>query len=282
MHGLRRPPQQVDTASDIPTGGTLSYENLLLDVKETIATLTINRPSALNALNAATLTELHSCLRNLATMSEVQVVILTGAGERAFVAGADIAFMQRLSPREARAFALQGQEVLQLVETMPKPVIGAINGFALGGGCELAMACDFRLASENARFGQPEINLGIMPGFGGTQRLARLIGKGRAAELLFTGDMLEADEAHRIGLINRVVPSADLLSACCEIAAKITAKGQVAMEFCKEALNNGLEMDLERACHFEADLFALCFSTADQQEGMTAFLEKRAARFQGK
>lgn len=189
--------------------------------------------------------------------------------------------MQHMQPIASREFALFGQMILNFIEDLTKPVIAAVNGFALGGGCELAMACDIRLASDSARFGQPEVNLGVIPGFGGTQRLSRLVGKGRAKELLFSGDIIDAQEAWRIGLVNRVVPQDQLLHAAKEMARKIAGKGCQAVRFCKEAVNNGLEMELDIASAYEADLFALCFTTKDQSEGMVAFIEKRPAKFQG-
>ncbi len=209
----------------------------------------------------------------------IKVIILTGAGQKAFVAGGDISAMENMSPMEGRAFALLAQTLLNRIERFRKPVIAAINGYALGGGCELAMSCDLRIASETARFGQPEVNLGIIPGWAGTQRLPRLIGKGRALELLFTGDMIDAAEAHRIGLVNRVVPADQLLEECRKLAGKIASKGQVAIRMIKEAVHNGLEMDSARAIGYEAELFGLCFSTEDQKEGMNAFLNKRKAEF---
>ena len=260
----------------------MQFTNLLLEIEDRIATVTFNRPKALNALNQETLMEALTCFRELQKDEAVQVVILTGSGTKAFVAGADIAFMKEMTPLEARNFAFLGQEVMNTIERLEKPVIAAINGFALGGGCELAIACDIRLASDNARFGQPEVNLGIVPGFGGTQRLPRLIGKGRASELIFTGDMIDAAEAYRIGLVNRVVPQDQLLPTCRGMAKKIASRGPVAVRLSKGAIINGLEMDLSRACGYEADQFALGFTSADQKEGMAAFLEKRPALFQGK
>jgi enoyl-CoA hydratase len=258
----------------------MEFNNLLLEIHENIATVTINRPQALNALNEATLQELLCCFEGLEIDPEVKVVILTGAGEKAFVAGADIACMKELDALAARRFALLGQQAMNRIEQLSKPVIAAVNGFALGGGCELALACDIRLAADHARFGQPEVNLGVIPGFAGTQRLPRLIGKGRAKELLFTGDMIDAVEACRLGLANRVVPRAELAAAARELAGKIAAKGALAIALCKDAIDNGLEMEIDKACRYEADQFALCFATADQKEGMGAFLEKRPARFQ--
>jgi enoyl-CoA hydratase len=207
------------------------------------------------------------------------VVILTGAGEKSFVAGGDIALMQPLGSLEAREIALKAQEVLNAIEDCPRPVIAAINGYALGGGCELAMACDIRIASDQAKLGQPEINLGIIPGWQGTQRLPRLVGKGRAKELIFTGKIISADEACRIGLVNQVVPGAALLAAARDMATQIAGKSLAALRLAKEAIDNGQEMDARRACRYEADLFGICFSTADQKEGMAAFLEKRKPLF---
>ncbi len=259
----------------------MNFENLLYECNEGIATLTINRPKALNALNAATLKELIEVFSGIRDDAAVKLVILTGAGEKAFVAGADISEMQPLDAVAARQFARLGHQLAALIEGIPKPVIAAVNGFALGGGCELALCCDIRLVSDNARFGQPEVNLGVIPGFGGTQRLARLIGKGRASELLMTGDMVDAAEAYRIGLANKVFPAAELLPAANKMAAKITSKGPIAIGLAKDVLRDGLETDLTRACANEADLFGLCFATADQKEGMQAFLEKRPAEFKG-
>ncbi len=260
----------------------VQFENLLVEISEGIAQVTVNRPKALNALNEQTLKELLDCFQGLENDAAVQVVILTGSGEKAFVAGADIAYMKELSAVAARDFALLGQQVMNGIEQLTKPVIAAVNGFALGGGCELALACDIRLASENARFGQPEVNLGVIPGFAGTQRLPRLIGKGRAKELLFTGDMIKAQEAFRLGLVNRVLSPEELLEAAQTMAKKIAAKGPLAIRLCKDAVDNGMEMDSLKACRYEADQFALCFATEDQREGMAAFLEKRPAEFQGR
>ena len=259
----------------------MQFNNVLYVADGAVATVTINRPKALNALNQETLEEMLRCFRELAQNQAIRVVIVTGGGDKAFVAGADIAFMEKLSPLAARCFAMLGQQVLSTIENLPQPVIAAVNGFALGGGCELALACDIRLASENARFGQPEVNLGVLPGFAGTQRLPRLIGRGRANELLFTGDIIDAQEAARIGLVNRVVPQAQLLASCREMAERIASRGPVAVRLCKEAVNTGVEIDLARACQYEVDQFALCFASDEQKEGMRAFLEKRPAKFQG-
>jgi enoyl-CoA hydratase len=259
----------------------MTYENLLVELDNGIAIVTINRPKAMNALNEKTLVELQDAFIGFAEDDTAQVIIMTGNGEKAFVAGADIAAMQSLSALEARRFAKLGHQVMRHIEACPKPVIAAVNGFALGGGCELALGCDIRIAAENARFGQPEVNLGVIPGFGGTQRLARLIGKGRALELIFTGAMVDAAEAYRIGLANKVVPLDQLLTTAKMMADSIISKGPYAVRLAKEAVRNGLELDLERANQYEAELFGLCFATADQKEGMQAFLEKREAEFKG-
>ena len=260
----------------------MDFTNLLIDIAENIAVVTINRPAALNALNTKVLEDLGAAFAELEHRQDVACIILTGSGSKSFVAGADIAAMQPLDAVSAARFARRGHSVLNIIENFPKPVIAAVNGFALGGGCELAMACDIRIAAENARFGQPEVNLGVIPGFGGTLRLARLVGKGRAKELIFTGDMIDAGEAYRIGLVNKVVAADDLLAAARGMATKIASKGPVAVRFAKESVDNGLEMDLDRAGRFEADLFGLCFATADQKEGMQAFLDKRSPKFDGK
>jgi enoyl-CoA hydratase len=259
----------------------MEYANLLICIEEGIAQVSINRPKALNALNSETLRELQQAFDALAIEVSVRVIVLTGVGEKAFVAGADIVEMQRMNALEGRAFAHLGQKMMETIEKMGKPVIAAINGFALGGGCELAMACDIRLAASNAKFGQPEVNLGVTPGFSGTQRMARLIGKGRAKELIFTGEMIDAQEAYRIGLVNKVLPCEELIVAAHEMAKKIAGKGPVAISFCKDSINKGLEMDLDKAGAYEAELFGLCFATDDLQEGMSAFLEKRTANFKG-
>lgn len=253
--------------------------HLLLEISEGIAVITINRPAAMNAMTPATLDELAEAVRRVNGAPEVRAAILTGAGAKAFMAGADIAAMRDMTPAQARDLARQAHLIYADIERSPKPFIAAVNGYALGGGCELAMACDIRLASENAKFGQPEINIGIIPGFGGTQRLPRLVGKGRALEMILTGEMIDAREAHRIGLVNRVVTQEELPEEARRLARAIAAKGMVAVGLCKEAVNNGLHMELTKACAYEAELFAHSFSTADQKEGMSAFLEKRPAVF---
>ncbi len=260
----------------------MAYANILLEVADRIATVTINRPKSLNALNPATMRELRDAFEAIAARDDVGVVLLTGAGEKAFVAGADIGEMSRFNPLQAHDFSLDGQRVLELIERLPQPVIGVVNGYALGGGCELAMACDLLVAADTARLGQPEVNLGIIPGYGGTQRLGRLVGRNLAKELVLTGDMITAQRAFEIGLVNRVVPAADLVKTAREIAAKILAKGPVAVRAAKMAMNRGLDLDLSNANAYEASLFATCFSSEDRAEGMAAVLEKRKASFKGK
>ena len=255
---------------------------LLVEIKETIATVTVNRPSAMNAMTLTTLQELDVVVQQLSASAEVRAVIITGAGEKAFIAGGDIAMLRELGPVEARELALLAPGICTAIEQSSKPFIAAVNGYALGGGCELAMSCDIRIAAEHARFGQPEVNIGTLPGFGGSQRLPRLVGKGRALEMILTGEMIDAQEAWRIGLVNKVVPQAELMNAARSLAARLAGKSRMALKLCKEVVTNGLEMDLQRACSYEADLFALSFATADQQEGMAAFLEKRAPVFTGR
>jgi enoyl-CoA hydratase len=259
-----------------------TYNNVLYQTDNGIGMITLNRPKALNALNSELLTELNGLLDEIAQDESVKVVIVTGAGDKAFVAGADIAEMQSMSPMEGRAFGKFGQGIFNKLENIPQPVIAAVNGFALGGGCELAMACDIRIASDRAKFGQPEVSLGIVPGFGGTQRLPRLIGKGRAKELLYTADMINAEEAYRIGLVNKIVPADELLSTAKELAEKIMARAQVAVQLCKAAVNTGMDIDLESGIAYEAEVFGLCFASADQKEGMSAFVGKRKPNFTGK
>lgn len=259
----------------------MNFANLLYENQDGIAVITMNRPKALNALNQETLDELNQLADMLAKDSSVQVVILTGSGDKAFLAGADIAQMQSMSAIEGRNFGKLGQAVFNKLENLPQPVIAAVNGFALGGGCELAMACDIRIASEKAKFGQPEVTLGITPGFAGTQRLPRLVGKGRAKQLLYTGDVIDAMEAYRIGLVNVVVPAEELMTAAKAMAQKIQSRAAVAVQLCKAAVNEGLDTDLETGTAYEAEVFGLCFATADQKEGMAAFVEKRKAQFTG-
>lgn len=252
-------------------------KNIIVEVENEIAVVTISREKSLNALNSEILAELKECFENIAARKDVRVLILTGAGKKAFVAGADISEMVNATPAEGRKMGMLAKEAFMLLETMPQVTIAAVNGYALGGGCEISMACDIRIASDNAKFGQPEVGLGILPGFGGTQRLARLVGKGRAKEIIFTCDQIDAQEAYRIGLANKVVPQDELLDTCKSMAEKIMSKGSYAISLAKEAINTGLETDLASGLTLEADLFGLSFSTADKKEGMTAFLEKRKA-----
>ena len=261
---------------------TDSLENILLESADGIATITINRPKVRNALNGRTLDELRRTILSLRRDDQVRCVIVTGAGEKAFIAGADINELAVQSPVGGRQHALSGQHVFDLIENMGKPVIAAINGFALGGGCELAMACTMRIAADTAMLGQPEINLGIIPGYAGTQRLARLVGRGRALELLLTGDHISAQEAHRIGLVNRVVPAAELLTETRKLATVLASKAPVAARYIIDAVNKGLEMPFPDAQVFEATLFGLVSTTEDMREGTRAFLEKRKAEFKGK
>lgn len=251
--------------------------NLLLEVENEVALVTINRPKSLNALNSETLAELNQCFSDIEKRKDIKVVILTGSGDKSFVAGADISEMVKATAAEGRAMALLAYNAFWKLENMPQVTIAAVNGFALGGGCEISMACDIRVAAENAKFGQPETGLGILPGFGGTQRLPRLIGKGRAKELIFTNDMIDAQEAYRVGLANKVVPQAELIDYCKKMAAKIISKGSYANSLAKSAINTGLDTDIASGIKFEADLFGLSFATADKVEGMSAFLEKRKA-----
>lgn len=257
-------------------------ENVKFEKKNQIAYVTIDRPKVLNALNMATMEELGEVFTDLAADRETRVVILTGGGEKSFVAGADINELQRNNPVEAKAYTHRGQAVLDLIENLGKPVIACINGFALGGGCEIAMACTMRLASENAKLGQPEVKLGIIPGYGGTQRLPRLVGTGLAMQILLSGEMITAQEAHRIGLVNEVLPADKLIPRAEEIAGKIIANAPLAIQYCMEAVNQGLNMTLQEGLFLEATLFSVCCATEDKKEGTTAFLEKRAAKFQGK
>ncbi len=260
----------------------MNYETLLLEKRDGIAFVTINRPEKLNALNQKVMKELRACFEQIRDDRETKAVIVTGAGEKSFVAGADINELAVETPVSGRVTSLAGQRTLDLIENLGKPVIAAVNGYALGGGCELAMACTLRIASENARFGQPEVKLGIIPGYAGTQRLARLVGKGRAMELVLTGDPINAQEAYRIGLVNQVVPQKDLPATAESVARKIMANGPLAVRFAMEAVNHGLEMSEAEGQFLEATLFGLCCSTEDKNEGTRAFLEKRPAKFVGR
>ncbi|HLX83453.1 MAG TPA: enoyl-CoA hydratase-related protein [Terriglobales bacterium] len=260
----------------------MTYENILLEKKNWIAYVTINRPKVLNALNSATIEELRSVFHEVKSDDSVRVVILTGAGEKAFVAGADINELATQDAVSGKKYALRGQNVFNLIENLGKPVIACINGFALGGGCELALACTMRLASENAKLGQPEVKLGILPGYGGSQRLPRLVGKGVAMQHILTGEMITAQEALRIGLVNEVTAATDLIPRAEAIAAKIIANGPLAVQYAMEAVNKGVEMTLAEGLFLEATLFGVCCATEDKKEGTAAFLEKRAAKFEGK
>jgi enoyl-CoA hydratase len=256
------------------------YDTLLVDISNRIATLTINRPDKLNALNDATISEIGRAVDDAITNGDVGGIVITGAG-RAFVAGADISQLASQTPVQARERARQGQAVFRRIEMSPKPIVAAVNGFALGGGCELAMACHVRIASETAQFGQPEVKLGITPGFGGTQRLARLVGRGRALQLLLTGERIDAREAHRIGLVNAVVPSADVVTAAQALLGQMLANAPLAIALCIEAVDRGLDMGMDEGCSLEANHFGLLAATSDMREGMQAFLEKRPAQFRG-
>jgi len=260
----------------------MGYENLLYEKKDGIAFITFNRPKVLNALNRKTIEELRDALVDAHDDSAVRVLILTGAGEKSFVAGADIGELSVQTPVNGKEFSLFGQSVIHLLETMGKPSICAINGFALGGGCEVALACTIRIASKTARLGQPEVKLGILPGYGGTQRLARLCGKGVAQELCLTGEMISAEEAQRIGLVNHIYEPAELLPAAESMAKKIIANAPVAVKYAMEAIERGVEVPQEEGLFLEATLFGLACATEDMREGTKAFLEKRPAKFSGR
>ena len=263
----------------------MAFDHLLIDRDDAVAPVaivTINRPAVLNALNLATLDELRQVMIDLRDDASVRAVIVTGAGEKSFVAGADINELARQTPVSGRELARAGQTLFDLIETLGKPVIAAINGFALGGGCELAMACTIRIAAETARIGQPEIHLGLIPGYGGTQRLPRLVGKGRALEMMLTGTAIPAAEAHRIGLVNRMVPLADLMPAARALATQLAAQPPVAMRYILEAVQRGLEVSQAEGQAHEATFFGLVAATDDMREGTTAFLEKRKPVFKGR
>jgi len=259
----------------------MAYENILYDKKDGIATITFNRPKVLNALNRKTIDELHHALLDARGDAGVRVLILTGAGEKAFVAGADIGELSQQSPVDGKEFSLYGQGVAHLLETMGKPSICAINGFALGGGCEIALCCSIRIASKTAKLGQPEVKLGILPGYGGSQRLSRLCGKGVAHELCLTGEMITAEEAQRIGLVNRTYEPAELIPAAEAMAKKIIANAPIAVQYAMEAIERGIETPQEEGLFLEATLFGLCCATEDMREGTKAFLEKRPPQFKG-
>lgn len=260
----------------------MSYQTLLFESKSGIAYVTINRPDKLNALNAQAKQELLQVVEQIKHDQDIHAVILTGVGEKSFVAGTDIGELTELNADTGKLFAMGGQEVFDRIENLGKPVIAAVNGYALGGGCELALACHIRIASENAKFGQPEVNLGIIPGYGGTQRLARLIGKGRAMEMILTGDQIDAQEALRVGLVNKVVPLSELMKTAEAIAQKIVSKGQVAVRLALKAVNMTDETNLTDGLALEASLFGVCCGSEDFKEGTKAFLEKRKPVFKNK
>src|ERR1700756_5120905 len=257
----------------------MAFSNILFEKKNSIAYVTVNRPKVLNALNMATMEELRVAFHEIKNDAGVRVVIVTGSGEKAFIAGADIGELSKHDAVSGKEYTHRGQSVLNLIENLGKPVIACLNGFALGGGCEIAMACTMRLASENARLGQPEVKLGMIPGYGGTQRLPRLVGKGIAMQLVLTGEMISAQEAHRIGLVNEVTAAAELIPRAEAIAQKIIANAPLAIRYAMEAVNHGMEMPLKEGLYLEATLFAVSCATEDKAEGTKAFLEKRAAEF---
>jgi enoyl-CoA hydratase len=259
----------------------MAYENIIFTVEERVAVIKFNRPKALNAINPDVLKEMNSALDEIEADASIGALVLTGEGEKAFVAGADIAHMANLSPLQGLKFSRDGQDLLFRLEGLPIPVVACVNGFALGGGTEIAMACDFIYASEKAKFGQPEITLGIIPGFGGTQRLSRLVGKAMAKELCMTGGMINAQEARDIGLVNKVFPPEKLWEETMKTAKGMAAKGKVSMRGIKQSIDRGFDLDLRSGCYLEADAFALCTSSPDAKEGMTAFLEKRKPDFKG-
>jgi len=257
----------------------MNYQNILFEIKNHTGIVTINRPDKLNALNGQTISELEDVFLSIKNNPEIFVVVITGSGEKAFVAGADIGELNKLEVISAKDFSEKGNRVFRQIETLDKPVIAAVNGFALGGGCELALACHIRIASENAKFGQPEVNLGIIPGYGGTQRLARIVNSARALEMILTGDMVSAEEALRIGLVNKVYPQADLVTKTLELADKISSKGQQAIRFALKAVKATDNISLTEGLAYEASLFALTCGTEDFKEGTAAFLEKRKPDF---
>ncbi|MBW1714511.1 MAG: enoyl-CoA hydratase/isomerase family protein [Deltaproteobacteria bacterium] len=259
----------------------MAYETILFEKDGEVAIIKFNRPKALNAINPAVLAELNDALEKIEKDKAIRVLVLTGEGEKAFVAGADISVMVNFSPLEAYTFSRQGQDLLFKLEALPIPVIACVNGFALGGGTEIAMACDFIYASENAKFGQPEINLGIIPGFGGTQRLARLVGKAMAKELCMSGLMISAQEAKEIGLVNKVFPPDKLWEETMKTAKLLASKGKVSIRAVKHCIDRGLDVDLKSGCFLEADAFGLCMASPDGKEGLSAFLEKRKPVFKG-
>ena len=260
----------------------MTYDHIVVETTEGISTITFNRPKALNALNSSLLNEFDHALLEIAGNEDIRVLVLTGTGEKAFVAGADITELARLDTLSAKVFISKGLRIINTLAELPIPVIAAVNGFALGGGLEISMACDFIYASSTARFGQPEINLGLIPGYGGTQRLPRIIGIGQAKELLLTGRMVSAEEAHRLGIVNRVLAPEALMSEVMAIAREMAMKGKVALRAIKQAVNNGLNVDLASGLRIETDAFCLCMASSDAKEGTSAFLEKRKPEFNGR
>ena len=259
----------------------MAYENIIYEIQDTIALITFNRPKALNALNGALIDELSDALDQVADNEDVRVLVLTGAGDKAFVAGADITELATFNPLQAKLFSEKGHAAIFKLQALSIPVIAAVNGFALGGGSEIALACDFIYASENAKFGLPEITLGIIPGFGGTQRLPRLIGQNAAKEMIFTGKMISAAEAHTLGMVNRVCPADELMDAVRKTAQTIASRGRVSLRAAKQAVNRGMNVDIATGCQIEVEAFSLCMASPDAKEGTTAFVEKRKAEFKG-
>ena len=258
------------------------FKNLIIEIEDRIALLTLNQPEVLNALNQRTLEELEGAFLKRLAQDDVGAVIVTGAGDKAFAAGADIKELAVLDPLKARVKSRQGHRILERIEGFSKPVIAAINGFCLGGGCELALACHIRIAARSAQIGLPEVKLGLIPGYGGTQRLPRLVGKGKAMEMMLSGESVDAEEAHRIGLVNVVVSLKDLIPRCRQLAAGILANGPLAVRYCIEAINSGLDMPLQEGTRLEASLFGLCCATEDMKEGTQAFIEKKKPQFKGR
>ena len=259
----------------------MAYENLIYEIEDNIALITFNRPKALNALNDALIGELSDALDDISDNADIRVLILTGAGDKSFVAGADITELAKFNPLEAKLFSEKGHAAIFKLQALSIPVIAAVNGFALGGGSEIALACDFIYASENGKFGLPEITLGIIPGFGGTQRLPRLIGQNVAKELIFTGKMIAAEEAKELGLVNRVFPADALMDHVRKTAQAIASRGRVSLRAAKQAINRGLNVDIATGCQIEVEAFSLCMTSPDAKEGTSAFLEKRKAEFKG-
>jgi enoyl-CoA hydratase len=259
----------------------MNYENILFEIHDRVGVLTFNRPKALNALSASTLDEVADVIESVSRNDSIRVLILTGAGDRAFVAGADINEFTTLNPLSGRLFAEKGQDVFFQIERLPKPVIACVNGFALGGGCEIAMACDFIYASEKARFGQPEVNLGLIPGFGGTQRLSRLVGRAKAKELCMTGEMIDAQQGIALGLVAKVFPAEQLFDETMKVARALALRSAGVLRSVKKVVDVGADLDLRSGCALEAEAFGVCFGSEDMREGVSAFLEKRKPDFQG-